>query len=307
MSRDEREQPTFFVSRRGRQVGVHQVDLTNLDIESNDSADLTKKEIKSDKTPDKKRTIMKQPKQPFSWSKKKTIVLVSVLAILALPVVAAELVAAQYREGSSSAKRDLDNIVKSTVLPAQKKSAIDNDQIGAMAGQINGIVAKMCRGGLLDNAAGLYPRAADALADCKADQALYAALTNELYNLEKIARYLEAMDVTMKPVATPITDEYAVIGSQQTQWLTADESLKKLSVPDAMRSAHASLSSHVSAVATAWSALNTANNEQDAAGFTEAEKKLASEYEAIRAVSGEFTEVLGKSQSELLARYNALR
>jgi hypothetical protein len=303
------EQPTFFVSRRGRQVGVHQVDLTNMDIESDESTPAQQKDVKHPKASKvkEKRGKIKTARQPFKWSKKKIIVLAVVLIVLSLPVVAAELVVAQYRKGSESARQDMSSVVNKTVLPAQKQSALNGEQIRSMATQVNDIVAGMCRGGLLDNAAGLYPRAAAALSDCKSNQALYAALVSELYSVEKLARYLEAMDGAMKPVATPITDEFAVIGAQQSLWLAADEDLKKLSIPDEMRSAHASLSTHVTAVSAAWSALNTANNEQDAAGFTEAEKKLASEYEAIRTVSGEFSEVLNKAQSELLASYSKLK
>lgn len=305
----DQEKPTFFVSRRGRRVGMHEVDLGGIDIDNDsqqpEAAEKPKpveqsKPVKATKKP-------KSPRERRGWTKKKVAILGVVFFLLLLPVALAELVAAEYGNGITRAESDMASLVSSTVLPAQKKTTVTADQIRSIADKVNDTLGNMCRGGFLDNAASLYPRAATALKSCKAAQSDYSSLAGNLYTLETQARYLERVDALVKPVATPITDEYAVIGAQQTAWQTAADGIGKLSPPDSMKSAHGELTTHIAAVAAAWSKLNTANNSQDAAGFQDAEKTLASEYEAIRQTSALFEAVLSDTQAKITASYNALK
>lgn len=300
------EKPTFFVSRRGRKVGMHEVDLGGIDVDRDTAAEESQAPVKQPKAV-KEPKAPKTPRQRGVWTKKKTIVLVIAAVLLLVPVVFMELVAAEYGRGMARAKSDLAGLVSSTVLPAQKKTTISADQIRSISNKVNDTVGRMCRGGFLDNAAGLYPRASDALHECKASQSRYASLATNLYALEVHARYLERVDALIKPVATPITDEFAVIGAQQEAWQAAADGVGKLSPPTAMKSAHDELATHMTAVAAAWSKLNTANNAQDAAGFQEAEKALAAEYEAIRETSLLFSAVLSDAQAKINASYNSLK
>jgi len=289
-----------FVSRRGHQVGLNQIDMKDIDIDQDEGA-----------RPSDQVTPKKPEPQPRhtrgGWTRKKVIILSIVIALLLVPVLAGELVAAQYRTGVSGAKNDLAKVVSTDVLPAQKKSTVTADQIRSIAGKVNDIVTGMCRGGLVDNIAGLYPRAKSALDDCKTSQSKYAALVSGLYELENQARYLERVEALIKPVATPTTDEYAVIGAQQTAWQTAADGLKKLSPPDSMKATHAELVAHAGAVADNWSKLNTANNSQDGAGFTAAEKALGAEYEAVRATSAKFTTTITSTQTKITTNYSFLK
>lgn len=305
MKDQDNDKPAFFVSRRGRQVGVHQVDLSGIDIESVSEVSATSgKTAKSSASSRSKETIV-SPRHP-GRTKRKVVFFVILILIVAVPVVAAELVSAQYRSGITGARKDLANIVKTTVLPAQKKPTLSSNQVRAVADEVNDIVGHMCRGGLVDNAAKLYPRAASALRECKTAQSSYASLANSLYSLESQSRYLEQVDAIIKPVATPITDEYAVIGAQHIAWQSAVEALKKVSAPASMKSAHADLLMHVGGVADAWSKLNMANNDQNAVDFEAAEKTLTIEYEAVRATSPALVEVLAGTQSAILKNYSAL-
>lgn len=304
MSNVENDEPTFFVSRRGRQVGVHQVDLSGIDIESSE-------DVKASKPVKTKAT--KSPKPPRvsnsakGWTKKRLTIATALVVTLALPLLFGEFVTAQYGTGESAAEKDLQKLVSNTVLPVQKKTTVSADQIRDIATKVNAIVGHMCRGGLLDNAAGLYPRAKTALANCKESQAGYASLVASLYAFEGQVRYLERVDAVIKPVATPITDEYAVIGAQQTLWQTALEELKKLTPTESLRSAHGELLTHVEAASNAWSKLNTANNAQNATDFEAAEKTLNTEYEAIRSSSSNFSEVLAGTQATIVKNYSALK
>ena len=297
--RKDDEQPEFFVSRRGRQVGLHEVDLKGIDVEADKPsvAVPTKKPVKHTST---------TPKTPRS--RRKTMLIIAIIAaVLLIPVAGVELVAAQYRAAGAAARDDLNRLVTHDVLPLQKKTDVSADSIHGVAAKVDGITAKMCRGGLLDNAAGLYPRAKTALEQCKASQRRFAALSGGLFTLESQARYLERLGSVVQPVTTPITDEYAVVAAQQSAWQEASEKLAKLSPPTAMSAAHDDLHSHVSAVAKAWSELNTANNDQDADTFTEAEKTLATEYEAVRSSSEQFSAVLRDTQARVTAAYAVLK
>ncbi|MEO5499191.1 MAG: hypothetical protein ABIR46_01690, partial [Candidatus Saccharimonadales bacterium] len=296
-------------SRRGRQVGVHEVDMNGIDIESNvEAPKTTKKETKPAVVPSPKQSVTKPKRDRTPWSKRKRLtVLAVVLAIVITPLIVAELVTAQYSTGTSGAKSDIDKLVSSTVLPAQKKSSVTADDVRNIAGKVNDIASQMCSGGLLDNMAKLYPRAKSAYDNCKETQNKYVTLTNTLYVLEAQARYLEKVDIVIKPVSVPITDEYAVIGSQQTAWLKAAEDFKKLNPPSEFKATHTELATHLNAVADNWSKLSTANNGQDPAAFEEAEKALNVEYEAIRSTSGEFVSILSSTQTNVLNAYNATK
>lgn len=307
MTDNNDEKPNFFVSRRGRQIGVHEVDLGGIDIDSEKSQP---KSAEPKKQPDttKPAKPAKAPRNRRSWSRKQKIIIAAVVAVvLLLPAAIGELVVSTYNGGVTSAKKELASLVSSTVLPAQKKTSISADQIRTIADKVNDIVGHICRGGLIDNTAQLYPRANSALKNCKTVQSQHAALVSNLYALETQARYLERVDALIKPVATPITDEYAVIGAQQSAWQNVADGISKLTPPDAMKSAHTDLVTHVTAVATAWSKLNTANNSQDAAGFEQAEKTLAIEYEAVRQTSPQFNAVLADTQAKVTANYAGLK
>lgn len=304
MSKPE-EEKTFFVSRRGHQVGINQVDLHGIDIDSDQTAPAGAKPKLRGKAPGKTGKTIEST--PHSRSRLKRTLIILVIAFIALPVIIGELVAAQYRNGAANARQELSRLVKDSVLPLQKKSAVSADQVRTSASDVNDIATQMCRGGLLDNMATLYPRAKTELDGCKKAQAKYAALTNGLYELEAQARYLEKVGSLMKTVTTPITDEYAVIGAQHSAWLSASDQLKKLSPPASMGAAHKELSKRVSAVTEQWSKLNTANNAQNASAFLQAEKALAVEYEAVRAASSGFTNALSVTQAQVTSSYDALK
>lgn len=307
--KETNEKPAFFVSRRGRKVGMHEVDLGGIDVDHDAVAEepvTSERQVKAEKV-SKVAPPHKAPRKRAAWGKKKALILGAVVVVLLMPVVFIELVTAEYGRGVVRAKSDLSTLVSSTVLPAQKKTTISADQIRTVATKVNDTVGHMCRGGLLDNVAGLYPRAKTALKDCKAAQSHYSSLATNLYALEAQARYLERVDALIKPVATPITDEFAVIGAQQTAWQAAADSVTKLSPPSAMKSAHDELAGHMSAAATAWSKLNTANNAQDAVAFQDAEKTLAAEYQAIRETSLLFSAVLADAQAAINSSYSNLK
>lgn len=311
---DTDDKPAFFVSRRGRKIGVHEVDLGGIDVDHELSSG--DKETQSTTKVTKQHGREKIPKKTSSpsdlpvkrrWSRKKIVVLTGLLLVLLLPLALAEFITAEYYRGVTQSKNDFQELVQETVLPAQKKSTLTADQVRDMAGNVNEIAARMCRGSFFDNAADLYPRARAALQECKSLKTRYTSLTTSLYTLENQARYLERIAVLLKPATTPITDEYAVIGAQQSSWISIADEVRKISPPTSMISAHTSLVAHTKAAADAWSKLSTANNQQDSLGFQEAEKALAIEYEAIRGTALVYNDILSDSQAKINSTYAALR
>ena len=98
MSTNE-DKTEFFVTRRGRKVGMHELDMSGIDIESSESpapieAKTDKKVAKkTEKKPKKQEVKTSKPKR--GWSRKKTIILVVVVLILMLPLAFVEFVVAQ--------------------------------------------------------------------------------------------------------------------------------------------------------------------------------------------------------------------
>lgn len=310
MKNADENKSAFFVSRRGRQVGMHQVDLTGIDIEAVEDADkeLSNLPVKDKASVKKNKSLTTKPSQQKNkWAKNKLLVIITVMVVMILPIVGAELVTAEYKAGVSGARNDMKSYVSTTVLPTQKKSTISADQLMTVANEVNDTASQMCRGGLLDNVSKLYPRAASSLAICKSSQSNYSALASGLYDLEHQVRYLERIDAIIQPVATPITDEYAVLGSQLSSWQKLSNDLKKITPPEKMKNAHTTLAAHVTAVTEAWSKLNSANNSQDATAFLDAEKVLSAKYEAVRATSAVFYRSLVEVQEKILTDYSKIK
>ncbi len=304
---NENEKPTFFVSRRGKQVGVHEVDMTGIDIESAASkAENNVSERNNTPKADKKPIKVKRQKNP--WSKKKKLVLLTVcLLLFALPLLVAELVTAQYKDGISAVKADMKQVTDSKVLPAQKSTFLAADQVRTISSEVNQLSNKMCRGGLVDNIAQLYPRARQAHDACKESKSKYVSLVKYLNSLESQARYFEKVGAFIKPVSTPITDEFAVIGDQHAAWTKAKEELNTLNPPLEYKSVHSELVARVAAVSENWRKLDQANAAQDKTSFEDAEKNLTIEYEAVRATSSEFSAILSSTQTKVLNAYSATK
>lgn len=307
MKDDSEEKGEFFVSRRGRHVGMHELDMSDMDIDADNIGD--KKAEKSEKsvkvsTP----KIPKAKRQRHVMSRRTKIIIVAAVTLLvALPLAGLEIVAGQYRSGVAKANSNTRSLVNSTVLPAQKEGSVSADKLHMIAEKVNDTLTHMCRGGLVDNIATLYPRAKAEYDKCKSTQTKYSSLVGGLYELEGEARYLEKLDACVKPISTPITDAYAVIDAQQETWQQSSDCMKKLSPPTQMSAVHTELAEHTLAAAAAWLKLSTAAGSQDAAGFSAAEKALASEYEAIRGTAGRFTGALATTQNNISASYKALQ
>lgn len=295
---DDKSDATF-VSRRGRKVGMHELDMTGIDIEKDESIQPRPAKVKPAKA------VVTAPRSSSrTFSRRKFVVFAVLLALIGTPLLGAELLAVQYRAGVRGAHERLSGYVKSTVLPAQEKNQIKADEVRGIAQEVDGIANSMCRGGLLDNVAMLYPRASDALDSCKTAQSEVSSLVSQLFTMESQLRTIERINVCLGPAVAPVSDGYAVLGAQRELWQQASECVGDVSPSRELRKAHTQLESHVDAVASAWQQLDMSNASQDSAGFVAAEKTLASEYEAVRATAADVSEVVRSGQRGVTAAYS---
>ena len=174
-----------FTSRRGKEFTVD-----DIDAEISDASEKKKDTLNlRNKAEGKQRGSMKS-KLPRNH-KKIAIVSVSLVVVISVAVIGSlEAVALQYNGAIPAAKNDLETVTKEASSISQKNRNLSSDEISSVANRVNDIVGGMCRGGLLDNLAELYPRSAASLESCRSEQTKYNRLASSLYILEKQMRYL---------------------------------------------------------------------------------------------------------------------
>jgi len=233
------------------------------------------------------------------------IFLVVLLALALIPVLGGELVRARYLSSRDNARAQLIEFATGTAVSQQKKQ-VKVSQLAEAAEYVEKIRDDACDGGFTDNLAMAYPRAKAAYEQCIALRQKVVAIATNLRDMESQVRYLEALTPVVDPVAKETTDGFAIISAQHENWRALDEALGKLSPAASQRTAHDKLRSQSKAIVDAWSALNTANNNQDAKAFADAEKKLGEAYEAFRVSGAELEGVMSETQTKLTASYKAL-
>ena len=238
---------------------------------------------------------------------KKPLVIIAVVAVLLLliPVIGGELVRARYLTTRDNAHKQLVEFATKTIVPQQKKQ-MKLAQLSEATRRVDSIRDDACDGGFNDNLASLYPRAKDAYDQCIAFKHKVDVLASGLHDLESQVRYLESLAPILTPIAKGDTDRFAIISAQHENWKAFDEALGKLSPAASQRATHEQLKTQSKTIVAAWSALNTANNDQDASGFTAAEKKLSDSYEAFRASSASLSTTLSKTERGIAEGYKGL-
>ena len=164
----------------------------------------------------------------------------------------------------------------------------------------------MCKGEMLDNMAGLYPRAKTALTNCQAARSDVAALTRGVETTAAQAVYLEKLQPILQRLAPPADEQFAVFDAQRENWKLALEQVKQLSVPASFAETHAALLQSMSAIATSWNDLSSASSARDGATFRSVEEKLSGQYEAIRALEAKYQSILAETQATVSRAYGKL-
>jgi hypothetical protein len=291
----EGEGKKAFVNRHGHRADMNRIDLSNISVERDG-------EVPTRVQTEPKRAQPIRAKRSFKlrWSKRtKLIIAGAVVLLLMLPVIVGEVIAASYRSDASAVSGKLNKLISDKVLPSQQKTTINSSTIGEMSAGVDAIRSSTCAGGLLDNMATLYPRAKSAYDDCIKTSGQLSDLSTSLKKLEAEERYLESVLSATKTVTTPLTEPFAVIDAQQTNWVAARDAVKKLNPPNEWQQQHAALNKWVAAVADGWTALNAASGAQDKAKFEAAEKALNAGYEGIRNIVDELSTGLHATQNSI--------
>ena len=304
MSDDSGKRPLGFVNRRGHNADVSTSELESLSIDAQpDVTEASSSPAKPGKAKnDKKLVKSKSPRvrRRAAWSRKKTIIAAAiVLVIISIPIIAGEVLRAQYVASTDTAKNSLKSLVAQEVLPLQKKAEITAKQVSGVTDKLEGIRDSMCPGGLLDNIAALYPRAHTAHQKCIDERGKIASLVTQMRDMVGMLAHIESINAALTPVSAPSSDAFAIIADQQSGWQKASETLQKISAPTTLKPANDQLINAVKSITDGWSKLNIANNAQNAADFQAAEKQLSDGYAAVRASKEAFATALAAKQTTI--------
>ena len=292
-----------FINRRGHKTDdLNKVDLTDMSIETDGKIEAVEPtQIAATPKPTRR-------KKRFSWGKREWIVTGIVVAILIIvPVVSGEIIAAGYRSGAASVHEKLVTIVKSDVLPAQKQTVIKPATLNDIAAKVDVLRGSICAGGLTDNLASLYPRAKSAHDDCIKKAGQLTDLSTAIKRLQSEVQYITDLQNATKAVTAPLSEPFANIDAQQTNWQDTQAKLGKLHAPAEWQEQAMTLSRFAAAIAMSWSSLNTAQGAQDKNGFEDAEKKLDSAYAGFRDTTTQMNAALQETQNSLTVARKALQ
>ena len=291
------DQDEVFVNRHGKKMSLDSTTLETPPMEEKLAVPTTALVKKPQKV---RGTRNKKPVKKMLF-----ILIIILVSLLLIPVIGGELVRARYVSSREGARAKLIEYATKTVVPQQKKR-VTLAQLSEAATKVETIRDDACDGGLTDNLATIYPRAKTALDDCIVVKQKIAAIAVNLRDLESQVRYLESLVPALSTATKSIADEFAVISAQLTNWQTLNEELSKLSPAATQRATHDQLKLQTKAIVDAWSALNTANNNQNASAFAEAEKKLSESYEAFRTSSSALSTLFNTTQTNITTSYKAL-
>lgn len=306
------KRPLGFVNRRGHsQSDISSAELSELSIDEQPTTNTPEESVvpKQEKPKDAKKPVkpaknkQQQPvrrKRSFAWSRKKTLILIIViLAIIAVPIIFGEVLRAQYLASAKSAKESVKTLATNDILPMQKKDEYTAAQLRTTTEKLEKIRDDMCPGALLDNIALLYPRAKEAHAACIAQRTKIASVATAQRDMLNMLVYIEGTNAILTRVGTPTGEAFAVVATEQSNWQSATDELKKLNAPTPLKTAHEQLVAAALSITDGWSKLNTAGNDQNAANFQAAEEQLTKGYEAVRATKAVYIESVNGEQASL--------
>ena len=282
-----------FVSRRGKQVRADSLDLGSLSI---DDAQQQTSSVASPRVIHRTRTIRLGVRS----------IVVAFVVIVALPIIIGEILSWQYRSSVVSTKQSFNSIVQGDVLRAQSDPSMTSDDLSQITNKIYSLSSQMCRGGLIDNMASLYPRANSSRQDCTVAQERYSALVGSLRSFENQQRYLEQLYVVIRPIATPTIDQFAIISAQLELWQSVQSKMDRLIPPDSLRAEHTALLGYTKAITTNWSQLYSAYNDEDNVKFDSASSSITEKYQQFRATESQFSTAIATSQMTVVSSYSAL-
>lgn len=237
---------------------------------------------------------------PWKWG------IVAAVIVLVAVFVMWEVTTAVYRNSIAGAKNQVAAIAAEDAAALQKKTEIKAVDLENLVKKYDSVGKSLCPGAMLDNLAKLYPRALAALEDCNAYRSKVEAMSKALGELQAEAAYLERLPSILAPATKPLTDQFAVLGSQQENWQNITESLKNLSAPEQFRPAHDAMVKAAGGIMSGWTLAVSATNARNADDFAKAKTDLEEAYGSFRAQADTLQSVLNASQSRVLQAVDAL-
>lgn len=299
-AKDTSKRPLGFVNRRGNNADVSSDDLEGLSIDTQPTAPVDDTTTPNPKAKTPKKKPSRRGKKRFTWSRKRTIITVSIVAaVVLIPIIFGEIMRAQYNSSTESAQASVQNIIKNDVMPLQQQETVTSKQMSEVTVKLETVRDDMCPGGLLDNASKLYPRSQEAYDACIAERGEIAGVATQMRDMTSMLAYIENTNAALAIVITPSTDEFAVIATQQSNWQQATAALEKVSPPTQLKPSYDQLLIGSKQITDGWSKLNTANNDQDAAVFQAAEAQLAEGYAAVRSSNDTAKTAINEKQTNL--------
>lgn len=284
-----------FVTRRGKRVSLHNLNVDDLHID-----DIPGQQPEHITTP--RAAPPREPRHiPWKW------ILPIVLLAIAAPVLSGEYITREYATSGDITRQRFANLVSQSVTPQQLKTDLNAAQIVEITEKINHLSSHMCKGGMLDNIASLYPRAARAHKQCIGEQEKYSALILALRAYAAERDYLEKLHATVKPLSETPPERFAVISSQLEMWRAAEDAMKKLSPTASLKSVQDNMYKYTYAIMEDWSKLNTAYNEKKGDEFVAIQKKMRDDYGSLQANGNNITSVINASQTKVTNAYSAIK
>lgn len=248
-----------------------------------------------------KRRRRRQIVLPWKW------IGLTLLIVIVLALGTFEFARFTYTSSINGAKDQVKNLVATDVTNASKQATLSSATLATLSDKFKDVSMSLCPGGLLDNYAGMYPRAKQALADCTAYRTKVEALVTALAVLSDEAKYMEQLQPVMNPVTQPLPDQFAVLVSQLDNWKSVSAGLKAVSAPVSFQAAHETLKQRADVVVSLWVDMVAASNDEDSAKFTATQAKLNDAYGAVRASADDLETSLSATQQQLASAYAALQ
>lgn len=278
--------PSKFTNRRGHSLDVKDDQLDNLQIDD--------------------QPVMMPAAGGRRFKRRWLLIGLGCLLLVAAALIAAgELVAAQYRSAPEQIKQRVASIGQAG-LERQQSTDLRAADIDQPLNQLRDLRDGLCRGGLWDNAAQLYPRAQAGYAGCVQAKEELVSLIQALESLQGQASYLEALDKALSPIGRDSdSGQFAVLSAQLANWQRAERNLSQLTAPQGWQGLHQQLSEQVESIKTDWSKLNTATNNTDGDQFRAAQDSLTKGYAGLRQLEQSIVDQVTKTQLQLSSAYQA--
>ncbi len=276
-----------FVNRRGRKPSTNE--LVSVPTRSQQATTKSRPNASADFFRHLKRILTPARRRKFLF-----VGGVVAIILIVILIVTADSVKRDYDRQTMAMRRNVTELSKLSPNPGESTSA----QLSNLAASLTAKIS--CRPSAID-VASWYGPAKGAREACQLTAKEYTQLKTALVSAHEYAVYVEAVHEALRPaLAQPSESQFAIPQDYQETWSKTNESIIQLHPPKNFEDAHGTLVDRIGAIVAAWLALTSANANQQATAFTEAEKSLQQAYVELRETSALFQSEITRTQAEIL-------